>query len=83
MQSAARFLPILRWGRHYDRTNLRGDLVAGLTVSALLVPQGLAYALLAGLPPQIGLYASIAPVLAYGRSAHRASWRSARSPSCR
>lgn len=65
MPHLARFLPILRWGRHYDRSNLRGDLTAGLTVSALLVPQGLAYALLAGLPPQVGLYASIAPVLAY------------------
>jgi SulP family sulfate permease len=65
MQTMAHFLPILTWGRRYDRSNLRGDLVAGLTVSALLVPQGLAYALLAGLPPQVGLYASIAPVLAY------------------
>jgi SulP family sulfate permease len=65
MQTIAHFLPILTWGRRYDRSNLRGDLVAGLTVSALLVPQGLAYALLAGLPPQVGLYASIAPVLAY------------------
>lgn len=65
MTTLSRFFPILTWGRRYDRGDLRGDLVAGLTVSALLVPQGLAYALLAGLPPQIGLYASIAPVLAY------------------
>jgi SulP family sulfate permease len=60
-----RIAPITGWARHYDRRNLRGDLIAGLTVTALLVPQGLAYALLAGLPPQVGLYASIVPVLAY------------------
>ena len=65
MTPLARFLPILRWSRAYDRADLRGDLVAGVTVSALLVPQGLAYALLAGLPPQVGLYASIVPVLVY------------------
>lgn len=60
-----RLLPILRWGPNYRRSDLRGDVVAGITVSALLVPQGLAYALLAGLPPQVGLYASIVPVLVY------------------
>lgn len=65
MQRFSHFLPISRWGRTYDRSDLRGDLIAGLTVSALLVPQGLAYALLAGLPPQVGLYASIVPVLVY------------------
>ena len=65
MRQLSRSLPILQWGRRYDRADLRGDLVAGITVSALLVPQGLAYALLAGLPPQVGLYASIVPVLVY------------------
>ena len=60
-----RLVPILSWGPRYDRRNLQGDLVAGFTISALLIPQGLAYALLAGLPPQVGLYASIAPVIAY------------------
>lgn len=60
-----RIAPITRWGPRYDRRDVRGDLIAGFTVSALLVPQGLAYALLAGLPPQVGLYASIAPVIAY------------------
>lgn len=60
-----RIAPITFWGPRYDRRDLRGDLVAGATISALLIPQGLAYALLAGLPPQVGLYASIAPVIAY------------------
>jgi SulP family sulfate permease len=60
-----RIVPITAWAATYDRRDLRGDLVAGLTVSALLVPQGLAYALLAGLPPQVGLYASIMPVVVY------------------
>ena len=60
-----RIAPITAWGPAYDRRDLRGDLIAGMTISALLIPQGLAYALLAGLPPQVGLYASIAPVIAY------------------
>jgi SulP family sulfate permease len=53
------------WLRHYRRDWLAGDLVAGLIVTVLLVPQSLAYAMLAGLPPQAGLYASILPIVAY------------------
>ncbi|PHV12897.1 SulP family inorganic anion transporter [Chitinimonas sp. BJB300] len=53
------------WLRRYRLTDLPHDLVASATLLVLLVPQGLAYALLAGLPPQAGLYASIAPVLVY------------------
>jgi SulP family sulfate permease len=60
-----RLAPITSWARHYDRADLRPDLAAGLTIGAMLVPQGMAYALLAGLPPEIGLYASIVPVLVY------------------
>ena len=60
-----RYVPITEWARRYDRADLRPDLAAGLTIGAMLVPQGMAYALLAGLPPQIGLYASILPVLVY------------------
>lgn len=60
-----RTVPITAWLPRYDRRNLHGDLIAGVTISALLVPQGLAYALLAGLPPQVGLYASIVPVVVY------------------
>lgn len=60
-----RLLPILDWGPSYDRGDLRSDLAAGVTVAAMLVPQAMAYALLAGLPPEIGLYAATIPVLVY------------------
>ncbi len=55
----------LAWLRSYPREALAGDLVAGTVVAALLVPQSMAYAQLAGLPPQAGLYASILPVVLY------------------
>ena len=58
-------LPILTWGRRYDRATLLGDGVAALIVTIMLIPQSLAYALLAGLPPEVGLYASVAPLLLY------------------
>lgn len=53
------------WLRNYSTTNLSHDLLAGLVVTVLVIPQSLAYALLAGLPPAAGLYAGILPVLAY------------------
>ena len=59
------YLPILDWGRSYDRRALSHDLMAALIVTIMLIPQSLAYALLAGLPPEMGLYASIAPIIAY------------------
>ena len=58
-------LPILDWGRRYTRDTLTSDLVAALIVTIMLIPQSLAYALLAGLPPEVGLYASVAPLLLY------------------
>lgn len=58
-------LPILTWGRHYNRDALTNDGVAALGVTITLIPQSLAYALLAGLPPEVGLYASVAPLLLY------------------
>lgn len=61
----SRFLPILDWGLHYQKENLAGDITAGIIVGSVLVPQAMAYALLAGLPPEIGLYASIAPPIVY------------------
>ncbi|MFW2334974.1 SulP family inorganic anion transporter [Ilumatobacter sp.] len=64
-RSLAHILPILSWAPRYERRDVRSDLAAGLTIGAMLVPQGMAYALLAGLPPEIGLYASIVPVLIY------------------
>jgi len=60
-----RYLPILDWGRDYDRSTLSADLLAAVIVTIMLIPQSLAYALLAGLPPEAGLYASIAPILLY------------------
>ena len=58
-------LQLPNWLRQYQRPWLSGDLTAGLIVTVMLIPQSLAYAMLAGLPPQIGLYASILPLLAY------------------
>ena len=60
-----RYLPILDWGRRYDRATLSCDLVAAVIVTIMLIPQSLAYAMLAGLPPEAGIYASIAPLLLY------------------
>ncbi|MBL4606795.1 MAG: sodium-independent anion transporter, partial [Pseudomonadales bacterium] len=65
MSSKMRFLPILDWGKSYDRGDLTGDLLAAVIVTIMLIPQSLAYALLADLPPQMGLYASILPLVAY------------------
>jgi len=61
----ARYLPILVWGRAYDRGAAGNDLTAALIVTIMLIPQSLAYAMLAGLPPEAGLYASIVPILLY------------------
>src|SRR5690554_1877262 len=60
-----RYLPILQWLKVYDRSTLTSDLVAAMIVTIMLIPQSLAYALLAGLPPEVGLYASILPLFAY------------------
>lgn len=58
--------PFLQWLKNYRREQLSGDISAGIIVAVMLVPQGMAYALLAGLPPQIGLYSSILPLFIYG-----------------
>jgi SulP family sulfate permease len=60
-----RWLPCLEWGRRYDRSSAAQDGLAALIVTLMLIPQSLAYAMLAGLPPVTGLYASILPLLAY------------------
>lgn len=57
------FLP--DWLSSYQKNLLSGDLTAGLIVTVMLIPQSLAYAMLAGLPPEMGLYASILPIIAY------------------
>lgn len=61
----ARWFPILDWGRRYNRSLLTADGVAAVVVTLMLIPQSLAYALLAGLPAQAGLYASMAPLVLY------------------
>jgi SulP family sulfate permease len=60
-----RYLPILTWLPHYNRRLCGADLLAGVIVTVMVIPQSLAYALLAGLPAVVGLYASILPLLAY------------------
>lgn len=62
----SRYIPILQWGLHYQAADLTGDITAGIIVTSLLIPQSMAYAMLANLPPQMGLYASILPLLLYG-----------------
>ncbi|MEQ9078085.1 MAG: SulP family inorganic anion transporter, partial [Sandaracinaceae bacterium] len=66
MKTLTKWVPALGWMRGYDaRRDLAGDVSAGLTVAVMLIPQGMAYAMLAGLPPVIGLYASVVPLLVY------------------
>jgi len=60
-----RYLPILQWAPQYGRSQATSDLVAAVIVTVMLIPQSLAYALLAGLPAQVGLYASILPLVIY------------------
>lgn len=61
----SRFLPILNWLPKYERSWLRGDILAGLTVLALLIPEGMAYAQIAGMPPQTAFYAAPIGLLLY------------------
>lgn len=61
----ARYLPIMDWLKAYNKHTLSSDLLAAAIVTIMLIPQSLAYAMLAGLPPEVGLYASILPLLAY------------------
>jgi SulP family sulfate permease len=65
MKTLRKYLPILTWGSEYSRQTLVNDLVVAGIVTVMLIPQSLAYAMLAGLPPQVGLYASMAPLLLY------------------
>lgn len=60
-----RHLPILQWLPTYKKSYLSGDIGAGLTVGIMLIPQGMAYAMIAGLPPVFGLYASLIPQVIY------------------
>lgn len=63
--SLKQLVPILDWLPNYKRAWLKGDLAAGITVGFMLIPQGMAYAMLAGMPPIYGLYSAIVPMLVY------------------
>lgn len=65
IQAIKRKMPFLSWMPNYEKKDLRGDVLAGLTTAVMLIPQGMAYAMLAGLPPIHGLYASIVPLALY------------------
>ena len=60
-----RLIPALDWLGRYERKHLSGDVLAGVIVAALVIPQAMAFALLAGLPPQVGVYASLLPLAVY------------------
>lgn len=75
MKHLGKLIPALGWLRTYHQTDLRGDILAGGIVAIMLIPQGMAYAMLAGLPPVYGLYASTLPLILYalmGSSRHLA-----------
>lgn len=61
----SQFLPIVSWGKEYNRSVFGADLIAALIVTIMLIPQSLAYALLAGVPAEVGLYSSILPLITY------------------
>lgn len=65
MRPLKKYFPFTDWLVHYKKGNLSGDLSAGLTVGVMLIPQGMAYAMLAGMPPIYGLYASTIPLIIY------------------
>jgi SulP family sulfate permease len=65
MKFLKRLIPILDWLPNYNAATLRGDAVAGITVAIILIPQGIAYALIAGLPPIYGLYCALVPQVIY------------------
>jgi len=65
MQYLSKWFPAVSWLRHYSRANFVNDSLAAVIVTIMLIPQSLAYALLAGLPAEMGLYASIFPLIAY------------------
>lgn len=65
MSRLTNYLPIIGWLKIYNRQDFNDDLFAGVITAILLVPQGIAYAILAGLPPELGLYASILPPVLY------------------
>ena len=71
-----KFLPFMRWGRGMTRSSIRADAIAGLTGAAIVLPQGVAFAAIAGMPPEYGLYTSMVPAIIaalFGSSWHLVS----------
>ena len=71
-----KLFPFLRWGRRMDRNTLRADLFAGLTGAFIVLPQGVSFAMIAGLPAEYGLYTAIIPPIVaalFGSSMHLVS----------
>ncbi|KAL8144358.1 hypothetical protein V2J09_017390 [Rumex salicifolius] len=62
---AQALFPVLEWGRDYNLTKFKGDIISGLTIASLCIPQDIGYSKLANLPPQYGLYSSFVPPLIY------------------
>ena len=60
-----KFIPSIAWLRQYPSSWLRPDVIAGLTAAAVVVPKAMAYATIAGLPLQVGLYTAIVPMVVY------------------
>ena len=76
LQQLTRFLPFMRWGRGMTRSSIRADAIAGLTGAAIVLPQGVAFAAIAGMPPEYGLYTSMVPAIIaalFGSSWHLVS----------
>lgn len=65
MKSLSRYIPATAWLKDYNKADMQTDMMASIIVTIMLIPQSLAYAMLAGLPPAVGLYASILPLVAY------------------
>lgn len=65
MSTLQKFFPVFQWGKTYNKDSFTNDMVAAVIVTIMLIPQSLAYALLAGLPPEMGIYASILPIILY------------------
>ena len=83
MTTVRRLIPILSWLPGYDRSWLRFDVIAGLTLWGLVVPEGMAYAGIAGLPPEAGLYTLVVSLLVYalfGTSRHLSAGGTSATP---
>lgn len=65
LKSIKELFPIFKWGKTYNKEFLRLDIIAGITVGAVIIPEAIAYSSLAGLPPQAGLYAALAALFVY------------------